>query len=78
LFFDQLSLLLRDVGSVRIEMPFRLMSKLEVAKLGIALKAPIAHTFSCQVSADVPCGACPNCVDRLDALRELCSEPHRG
>ena len=46
-------------------------SKFEVAKLGIELGAPIGKTFSCQASPDVPCGACPNCVDRLGALKRL-------
>ncbi len=73
-FFDKLSIILADYGTVRVEMPFRNMSKYEVAKLGIALKAPIGQTFSCQVSSSVPCGACPNCVDRLDALERLAQE----
>lgn len=55
-------------------MPFRNFSKYEVAKLGIELQAPVGATFSCQASPDIPCGACPNCVDRLKALRELSLE----
>ena len=47
---------------------------MKVAKLGIELKAPIGATFSCQASPDIPCGACPNCVDRLNALKELSLE----
>lgn len=70
-FFNKLEGLLSEYGSVKIEMPFRDMTKYEVAKLGIELKAPIGMTFSCQASPDVPCGACPNCVDRLDALKKL-------
>ena len=70
-FFEKLSSVLFDYGSVEIKMPFRDMSKYEVAKIGIELRAPIAHTFSCQAAARVPCGACPNCVDRLEALRQL-------
>src|SRR5690606_8791711 len=57
--------LLSEYGSVKIEMPFRNLSKFEVAKLGVELGAPIGKTFSCQASPTVPCGACPNCVDRL-------------
>lgn len=67
-FFDNLGNLLKDYGSVKIEMPFREMSKFEVAKIGLELRAPIANTFSCQVSSKIPCGACPNCVERLEAL----------
>jgi len=70
-FFMALEPLLKEYGSIGIEMPFRYFSKLEVAKMGIQLKAPIGYTFSCQASADIPCGACPNCVDRLEALRKI-------
>lgn len=70
-FFNKLEGLLSEYGAVKIEMPFRDMTKYEVAKLGIELKAPIGMTFSCQASPDIPCGACPNCVDRLDALKQV-------
>lgn len=73
-FFDKLNSLLSEYGSVNIEMPFRNMSKYEVAQMGIKLKAPIASTFSCQASVRIPCGACPNCVDRLNALVQIESE----
>jgi 7-cyano-7-deazaguanine synthase len=71
LFFSELDKLLSEYGSVRIEMPFRDMSKAQVAKLGAALGVPLGSTFSCQASSDVPCGACPNCVDRIEALNQL-------
>lgn len=71
MFFANLANLLVDYGGVTLELPFRTMSKYEVALEGIRLSAPIAKTFSCQVSAVIPCGACPNCVDRLDALRQI-------
>lgn len=70
-FFNKLEGLLSEYGSVKIEMPFRNMTKYEVAKLGIELKAPIGLTFSCQASPEIPCGACPNCVDRLEALKQI-------
>lgn len=73
-FFDRLEGLLTEYGSVKILMPFRNMTKYEVGKLGIELGAPIGETFSCQASKEIPCGACPNCVDRLDALLELSKE----
>jgi 7-cyano-7-deazaguanine synthase len=71
IFFDKLEGLLSEYGSVKIEMPFRDLSKYEVAKMGLTLQAPIGETFSCQASPIVPCGACPNCVDRLEALRKI-------
>ena len=70
-FFDNLEGLLSEYGSVKIEMPFRNMTKYDVAKLGIELQAPIGRTFSCQASPEIPCGACPNCVDRLNALKQI-------
>ncbi|MCL5960656.1 MAG: 7-cyano-7-deazaguanine synthase [Chloroflexi bacterium] len=73
-FFDMLAVMLADYGTVHLKMPFRDFSKFEVAKLGVSLGAPIGHTFSCQVSSVIPCGACPNCVDRLEALRQLGSQ----
>jgi 7-cyano-7-deazaguanine synthase len=70
-FFDRLSSIFADYGAVHVRMPFRDYSKREVAELGLSLGAPIARTFSCQASGLVPCGACPNCVDRLEALRNI-------
>lgn len=70
-FFNNVEHILSEYGSVKIEMPFRYFSKYQVAKLGIELKVPIGSTFSCQASAEIPCGACPNCVDRLNALKML-------
>lgn len=73
-FFDKLELMLKEYGSVKINMPFRDLSKYDVAKIGINLGAPIGSTFSCQASSTIPCGACPNCVDRLEALRKIDNE----
>lgn len=70
-FFGQLSALLTAYGSVEVQMPFREMSKQQVAELALTLRVPIGSTFSCQVSSGVPCGVCPNCVERLDALHAL-------
>jgi 7-cyano-7-deazaguanine synthase len=73
-FFDQMESILKEYGAVKISMPFRNYSKYEVAKIGISLGAPIGATFSCQASPQIPCGACPNCVDRLDALKQIETE----
>lgn len=70
-FFTKLDALLSEYGSVKIEMPFKDMSKTQVAKLGIELQAPIEFTYSCQVNSTTPCGVCPNCVDRLEAMANL-------
>jgi 7-cyano-7-deazaguanine synthase len=73
-FFEKLAVILTQYGTVHINMPFRDLSKYEVAKIGISLHAPIGKTFSCQASSVIPCGACPNCVDRLTALQTLSDE----
>jgi 7-cyano-7-deazaguanine synthase len=68
-FLKGVSSLMSETGNVDLEMPFRNMSKIEVANLGLALSAPIASTFSCQANAIEHCGSCPNCVERLLALQ---------
>lgn len=70
-FFKQLEVFLKEYGSVKICMPFRKKTKTQVAKLGIKLKAPIAITYSCQANSKTPCGACPNCIDRINAVDNL-------
>jgi 7-cyano-7-deazaguanine synthase len=70
-FFEKMESLLAGYGSVKIHMPFRYFSKYQVAKIGINFGAKIGETFSCQASPEIPCGACPNCVDRLSALKQL-------
>lgn len=70
-FFEKMESLLMGYGTIKINMPFRYYSKYEVAKIGIDLGAKIGETFSCQASPEIPCGACPNCVDRLTALKQL-------
>ncbi len=73
-FFTKLESLLLEFGSTRINMPFRNMTKTEVAKLGLELGAPIEMTYSCQVNSHMPCGACPNCVDRIVAINNILKE----
>lgn len=73
-FFAKLESLLESYGSVKINMPYREKSKIDVAKLGLSLNAPIAKTYSCQVNSQNPCGACPNCVDRIDAMNAIIEE----
>lgn len=69
-FLNNLGALSENIGPVRFIIPFREKSKREVADIARDLSVPIGRTFSCQTFSDVPCGACPNCVDRLAALSE--------
>ncbi len=71
-FMNGLEELSRGVGAVRFFSPFRENSKAYVVKRALELGVPIGRTFSCQASRSFPCGACPNCVERLKALSEVC------
>lgn len=71
-FFQKLETLLEEYGSVKVNMPFRDMTKTQVAELGIVLGVPgFEKTYSCQVNSVNPCGSCPNCVDRIEANNNL-------
>ncbi|WP_036578826.1 7-cyano-7-deazaguanine synthase [Brucella anthropi] len=69
-FMNKLDGLTDTIGPVRFTSPFRYSSKTEVVQEAIRLGVPIGRTFSCQASSKLPCGACPNCVERLEALRQ--------
>lgn len=68
-FFNDLDALSESVGPVRFVLPFRNKTKSEVTELAKKLSVPIGKTYSCQISSDIPCGACPNCVERINALK---------
>lgn len=69
-FMNDLDELTSSIGPVRFHSPFRYSSKAEVAAAAAKLGVPIGRTYSCQAAAQFPCGACPNCVERLNALKE--------
>lgn len=69
-FMNSLDGLTSSIGSVRFHSPFRYSSKADVARAARQLGVPIGRTYSCQASGQFPCGACPNCVERLNAIRE--------
>lgn len=68
-FLNGLDELSENVGPIRFFSPFRYSSKTDVASEALRLDVPIGRTFSCQAASKLPCGACPNCVERLGALR---------
>ena len=69
-FMNSLDGLTTSIGPVRFHSPFRYSSKADVARSAAELGVPNGRTYSCQASAQFPCGACPNCVERLNALQE--------
>lgn len=67
-FLNELDALAAGVGPVRFHMPFRYWPKARVVAEAVRLGVPIGATYSCQLLSDTPCGACPNCVERLNAI----------
>lgn len=70
-FLNGLDGLAADVGPVRFQLPFRNWSKAEVVAEAVRLRVPVGATYSCQLLSDTPCGACPNCVERLNAIESM-------
>ena len=55
---------------IQIETPIIHLSKAEIAELGVRLKAPLEHTWSCYEGGDVPCGGCDSCILRAKGFDE--------
>lgn len=56
--------------AVRIHAPFVNKSKAEIVRLGLALQVDFSSTWSCYRGGETACGACPTCVERIQAFRE--------
>jgi 7-cyano-7-deazaguanine synthase len=71
-FLDRINnvLALNRRDAVEIHAPFVADRKAESVRRGIALGVDFAHTWSCYRGADLACGTCPTCVERLNAFRE--------
>ena len=54
---------------VRIHAPFVRMTKQQIVKIGRKLGIDYEKTWSCYEGGDEPCGTCPTCRERLEALR---------
>ena len=55
---------------IEIETPVIDLSKAEIAELGVRLKAPLEHTWSCYGGDELPCGKCDSCVLRARGFAE--------
>ena len=55
---------------IRIETPIINLSKAEIVKKGIELKAPIELTWSCYQNEDEACGVCDSCALRLRGFQK--------
>ncbi len=58
-------------NSIRIETPFVHFSKAEILRLGFDLGVDYAQTWSCYEGAELACGICPTCSERLQAFAEV-------
>ncbi len=56
-------------NALTVTAPFIGMTKAEVVKWGLKLKAPYELTWSCYEGGDRPCGKCGTCIDRAKAFK---------
>jgi len=56
---------------IRVYAPFLGMSKTDIVLLGKELGVPFEKTYSCYMGTDPPCGECPTCLQRKEALSLL-------
>jgi 7-cyano-7-deazaguanine synthase len=76
-FFDQLNDLFRLGAWSHARHPFRVVlpisgrSKAEVLRLGLAMGAPFALTWSCYHDGKAHCGQCRSCRERRQAFAEV-------
>jgi 7-cyano-7-deazaguanine synthase len=54
---------------VTLKAPFAEMTKKEIVAIGRKLEVPFELTWSCYKGGDKPCGKCPTCVERIEALQ---------
>ena len=55
---------------IKIETPVIHLSKTEIIKKGIELKAPLHLTWSCYQNEDIACGVCDSCALRLRGFQK--------
>lgn len=56
-------------SNVEFFRPFNLITKGEIVYTGLVSGLDITDTYSCYKGGDKPCGVCPTCVDRREAIR---------
>ncbi len=56
---------------IQVWAPFLGMSKRDIAILGKSLGVPFEKTYSCYEGTEPPCGECPTCRQREEALKAI-------
>lgn len=69
-FFDKFAQMQRVAlgHGITLLAPFGSMSKAEIVKRGVEVRAPMADTWSCYQGDHVHCGQCGTCVERAEAF----------
>ena len=49
---------------IRIVTPIISLSKADIIRRGLEIKAPLELTWSCYAGGDFPCGVCDSCILR--------------
>jgi 7-cyano-7-deazaguanine synthase len=73
-FFTRLENLTNEAlltQKVRIELPLRNMTKLEVLEHAVKWNVPLEDTWSCYWDRPSPCGECESCKERNEAFTKL-------
>lgn len=55
---------------IKLETPIIHLSKAEIVRLGMKLKAPLEYTWSCYQGGPVPCRVCDSCILRAKGFQE--------
>ena len=55
---------------IQVETPIIEMSKADIVKMGVRLKAPLELTWSCYQGGRTPCGSCDSCILRARGFQE--------
>ncbi len=73
-FFQRLEDLTNEAlltRKIRIELPLRKMTKLEVLRQAVEWNVPLQATWSCYWDSARPCGKCESCLERAEAFQQL-------
>ncbi len=70
-FEEMIDLGTKPETSIKIVTPIIHLSKAEIIKKGVGIKAPIHLTWSCYQNEDSACGVCDSCAFRLRGFQQV-------